>query len=394
MWRWYLASRAVCVLLLVPESGVLSDITYIARALSESGPDSALPEYPWPAVALLNLPRLLGAQDGLQFHLSLIALFVAIDAAFAWCLWRAGEYRMTRGMMVWLLAGPALGPLVLARFDSLAGALLALALLALSAPRAARAGVLAALGCGIKLFPVVALPALLVPGGSRQRVAAIAGIALAGIALAAASVAAGGFERLWSPLAFQGQRGLQVEAFTALPFLWLRHFNPGTWEASLGACRCYELHGPGVELAMQFASAGLLAGFAGLALLYWRAFRAPETARTAALAARLTVLALIVFIASNKVFSPQYLLWLAAPLAVLALLAHDGLPRADLGLLIAACALTHLMVLPMNYAALARVEDSRVWVLAVLLARDAAIVALGARLAARTWRDTLKSGLA
>jgi hypothetical protein len=29
-------------------------------------------------------------------------------------------------------------------------------------------------------------------------------------------------------------------------------------------------------------------------------------------------------------------------------------------------------------------------VLAVLLARDAAIVALGARLAARIWRDTLK----
>jgi len=49
-------------------------------------------------------------------------------------------------------------------------------------------------------------------------------------------------------------------------------------------------------------------------------------------------------------------------------------------------------VFPLNYAALAQVEESRVWVLAVLLARDAAIVALGARLAARIWRDTLKPG--
>jgi len=378
---------------MVPESGVLSDITYITRELSASSPASALPEYPWPAVALLDLPRLLGAQDGLQFHLSLVALFLAIDAAFAWCLWRASEYRMTRGMIAWLAVGPALGPLVLARFDSLAGALLALALLALSASRPARAGVLAALGCGIKLFPAVALPALLLPGGSRQRLAAIAGIALTGIALAAASIAGGGVERLWSPLAFQGQRGLQVEAFSALPFLWLRHFHPSTWEASLGACRCYELHGPGIDLAMQLAAFGLLAGGAGIAFLYWRAFRAPEAVRSAALAARLSVLALILFIATNKVFSPQYLLWLAAPMAVLALLAQDGLPRADLWLLVGACALTHLLVLPVNYAALARVEDSSVGTLAVLLARDAAIVALGVRLAARIWRDTLKTSL-
>jgi len=121
VWRWYLASRAVCVLLLVPESGVLSDITYITRVLSESGPASALPEYPWPAVALLDLPRLLGAQDGLQFHLSLVALFIAIDAAFAWFLWRASDYRMSRGMIVWLLVGPALGPLVLAQCHAWTG---------------------------------------------------------------------------------------------------------------------------------------------------------------------------------------------------------------------------------------------------------------------------------
>ena len=391
MWSWYLASRTLCVLLLVPEFGVLSDITYFARVLTEMGPARALPEYPWPAVALLDLPRLLGAQSGLPYYVSLVALFVAVDAAFAWCLWRAGGSRMTRGMIVWLLAGPVLGPLVVTRLDSLAGELAALALLALSASRPARAGTLIALGCGIKLFPAVGLPALLLPGDWRQRLVAIGGIAVTGIVLVAATVAAGGLERLWSPLAFQAQRGLQVEAFAALPFLWARHFSPGNWESRLGACRCYELHGPGVEQALQLASAGLLIGLVGLAVLYVRAFKAPATARTAALAARLSVLALIVFIATNKVFSPQYMIWLAAPLAVLALLAEDGLPRADFALLIGACALTQV-IFPLNYAALAHVEESRAWVLAALLARDAAIVALGVRLAARIWRDTLKRG--
>ena len=389
MWSWYLASRALCLLLLVPESGVLSDITYFGRVLAQSGPSQGLPEYPWPAVALLELPRQLGAADGVPFFLALIALFAAVDAAFAARLWRAGGRRMTRGMVLWLAVGPVLGPLVLTRFDTLAAALSALGLLSLSAARPGAAGVAAAFGCGIKLFPAVGLPALLVPGPMRARVAALLGAAIAGLALAGASVAVGGVARLWSPFSFQAGRGLHVEAFAALPFLWARHFSGGGWEARLGECRCYELHGPGVDLAMQLGAGVLALGAAGLALLYWRALRANPAARSVALAARLTVLALIVFIATNKVFSPQYLIWLAAPLAALALLAEDGLPRADFVLLLAACALTHV-VFPLNYGALAHVEESRAWVLTVLLARDAALVALGARLALRAWRDTVR----
>ena len=392
MWSWYLASRTLCLLLLLPESGVLSDITYFGRVLAQTGPGRALPEYPWPAVALLELPRQLGAADGAPFHLALIALFAAGDAAFAGWLWRAGGRRMTRGLVLWLLIGPVLGPLVLTRFDSLAGALAALALLALAAARPAAAGAAVALGAGVKLFPVVGLPALLLPGSARQRLSVLAGAALAGLALAAATVAAGGVERLWSPFAFQAGRGLHVEAFGALPFLWARHFGAGTWESRLGDCRCYELHGPGVDLAMQLGTATLALGIAGLALLYWRALRAGPAARDAALAARLTVLALLLFIATNKVFSPQYLIWIAAPLAVLALVSEDSLPRADFALLIGACALTQV-IFPLNYDTLAHADKSRAWVLLVLLARDAALVALGARLAARIWRDCGSPGV-
>jgi hypothetical protein len=389
VWSWYLASRAVCLLLLVPESGVLSDITYFAGALAEAGPARALPEYPWPAVALLDLPRLLGAGQGAPFHLALLGLFAAADAAFAGALWRAGGRRMHEGLVLWIALGPLLGPLLLTRFDTLAAGALALALLALGA-RPAAAGALIAAGTAVKLFPLAALPALLVPGGWGRRAALAAGAALAGAGLAAWTLYAAGWDRLWSPLGFQGGRGLQVEAFAALPLLWGQLLGVGSWESRLGECRCHELAGPGVEFALSAANGALLLGAAALGLLLWRAARAGPAARTPALAARLAVLTIMVFVAGNKVFSPQYLVWVAAPLAALAALPGGRLARTDLALLLGAAFATQLVVL--NYGSLAPVETMRAWMLVVLAARDGALLALGARLALQCWRATLEKG--
>ena len=389
MWSWFLASRVLCLLLLVPESGVLSDITYFARAFAEAGAARALPEYPWPAVALLALPLQLGADGAVAYVLAMVALFLVVDAAFTLLLWRAGGRRVTQGLVLWLALAPLLGPLVLTRFDTLVAALTAAALLALAASRQAVAGALLAAGCAVKLWPLLASLPAIVPGGARERLRLIGASLLAGALFAGATVLAGGVERLWSPFAFQAQRGLHVEAFAALPLLWARHFAPERWQTGLGACRCWELQGPGVELVQQMAAGALLLGVAAMLLLHARAFAAPAAARTAALAARLTVVFLIVWIATNKVFSPQYLVWIAAPLAALAVLPGEELPRTDLALLAAACALTHL-VFPLNYTALAHAEESRAWVLAALTLRDAALLALGARLAARIWRSTAR----
>lgn len=389
MWSWYLAGRVLSLLMLVPESGLLSDITYIARSLAESGQARALPEYPWPAVALLEVPLRLGVASGIQYYLALVAMFVAADAAFAWHLWRASERRMTPGIVSWLLLAPVLGPLVLTRFDGLVAALAASAILSLAAARPGRAGAFAALGIGIKLWPVLGVPALLLPGGWRERLPVILGVTVTGSVLAGATVLSAGIERLWSPLAFQATRGLHVESLPALPFLWARHFLTEAWQTLPGECKCYELHGPGVEIAQQFATAALLLGLAGLALIHIRALTAPAAARTAELVARITVLAAIVWIATNKVFSPQYLLWIAAPLSALGAMPGARASRADFAIFILACALTHLVV-PLNYAALSSAENSKLWVLAALTLRDIALVSLGARLAAQLWRSTAR----
>jgi hypothetical protein len=97
-----------------------------------------------------------------------------------------------------------------------------------------------------------------------------------------------------------------------------------------------------------------------------------------------TVLAVV---ATNKVFSPQYLIWLAAPLAALGTLPGSPLARADGILFLAACTLTQL-VYPLNYGALVNEGQTSAWVLAALTLRDLLLVALGVRLTVQAWRAT------
>jgi hypothetical protein len=374
--------------MLAPQRSLLADFTNLGKAIAQAGAASGVPEYPWLAAVLYELPLALGASTWTQYYSSMVALFLVVDAAFALCLWRAGGRRASSGFVAWLLLFPAIGPLLVTRFDIMPAALAACALLARSASRPVLAGALATAGCGLKLWPALALPALLVPGGRRERRDIIAGAVLTGLLLGALTVVAVGAERLWSPFYFQARRGLQVEAFAALPLLWAHHIAGHADTMIVYAeCKCHEIHGPGTGAALLLASSALLLGAAGLALLYARAFRAPEAVRTTSLALQLIVLSVIVWIATGKVFSPQYLLWVAAPLAALGVLPGRQLPRADIALLLLACALSQF-VFPSHYSPLILGGDDAARVLSALTLRDLLLLALGARLAARIWRST------
>jgi hypothetical protein len=216
----------------------------------------------------------------------------------------------------------------------------------------------------------------------------IAGAAVAALAIAAVTLDAARAERLWSPFSFQAQRGLQVEAFAALPLLWARHFGALADSAIVyAACKCHEIHGPWSGAALSAASGALWLGVAGLAALHVRALRAPPAARTSALAAQLAALSVIVWIAAGKAFSPQYLVWVAAPLAALGALPGRRLPWTDIALLLAACALTQL-VFPSRYDVLILGGEGAAPVLAALTLRDLLLVALGIRIARDVWRTT------
>ncbi len=185
----------------------------------------------------------------------------------------------------WLGATPALVYYAGLNWDLLPIALLALALLADSAARAGTSGALAALGASAKLFPIAFVPA------------AAAALALGDRRRALLRLAAGFLVTLLAlnlPVALVAPEG----------WSWFFRFNAARgaensiWEA-LGLSR-----GPLLALA-SLAPLALAAG-AGALLAGAAARRGGDAPRAVRLA---TALALVVWIATNKVYSPQYALW-------------------------------------------------------------------------------------
>jgi hypothetical protein len=242
----------------------------------------------------------------------------------------------------------------------------------------------------VKLWPAIGLAAFLVPASADSRTRIAGAFAACGAVLAVATAAAAGLPRLWSPFTFQAWRGLQVEALAALPLLWARYQDPGNaWSVRfVDTCGCYELFGPGVDAALAYATVALAAGVLAFAALHVRAFRAPPQARTAGLAALLMALGVGLWLLTGRAFSPQYMIWLAAPLAVLGALPGMALARLDLALFVAATVLTHL-IYPLGYQALI-VERHFLQgtVIPIVAARDLLLLVLVARLGAQAWRAT------
>ena len=388
---WYAGTRLLGLALLVwPETVVLADATKWLIDLDKLGPSAALPEYPWPTALLAYLPMYLGVPTIIHYYVAIILGNLAVDALFAWTLWRAGGRAMTSGMALWLAAFPALGALWLTRLDLVPSVLAGAALLALSRARHGGAGVLAAAGTAFKLWPAVALPGLLLPGERAERLRVLAGFLLFAVVVLLATLAGAGSDRVWSPVHMQGERGLQIEAFAALPLLWLRFFTSGSaWMVEKSQfCNCHEIYGPGVSLATFTATLALVAAAAGLAALYRRAYRAAPERRSAALASLLTVLSLMAWVITAKVFSPQYMIWLAGLVAALGALDRAMLDIRTLSMFAVACALTHL-VFPYSYGALVTERHFlQAPALVLLTARDVLVVLLAIRLARGAWRAT------
>jgi hypothetical protein len=371
-------------LLLSIEQVVLADPTKWLIDLDAAGPGGGLREYPWLAAALLDLPLRSGVPTIFHYFAVIVACLLAVDGAMTVALWRAGGKRLSSGLWLWLLTVPALGPLAFARYDLLPAVITAFALLAVANGRAVGGGLLVAIAGGLKIWPFALLPALLLPETPRARARLLGALLVCAGAIAVAALLAAGSDRLVSPFAMQGERGLQIEAFVALPFLWLRYFDGGSrWTVRFAACHCHEIFGPGVDVALHVTSLLVVAGAAFVALLYVRAFQAPAPARSARRGALLAALTVLVWVAGARVFSPQYLLWLAAPLAVFAALPGAAPKPAEVALLVGAAALTHF-IYPLTYEALI-VERHAVQSvsLAALSMRDALLLALGWRLGRR-----------
>lgn len=348
---WAGLRLTMIALLLGKELTARGDVTYYFGKISrlpEVGLGQTLTEYPTPVVWMLQLPRLLGGRDNDSYWILFMVLMGLLDAGLTAWLWWRGRRTGSWAALYWTFFTFLIGPLVYLRFD-IVPAVLAVAALLLLTRLPAVAGALVAVGAAIKLWP-----ALLVAGlfGRRDRRPQVWwGVGVTGVVLVALSLLAGGWGRLVSPLAWQGERGLQIESVWATPTMVNVLAHPGRYYIQISPYQAYEIYGPGVDAMLVVTSVATVLGGLAIIALAVRAWRSPgHDLRTAAMVMTAIIAVMIV---TNKTFSPQYLVWLGGPLSVLLLARGEGPQRPQertllvLGLVLAL--LTHL-VYPLFYS--------------------------------------------
>ena len=309
-------------------------------------------EYP-PGMLLFMLPPRLFTAGYLDYR-SLFFLQVALlDCVVVITLYasaRTAGLPTLRVLGLYTLAVALLGPIIDYRLDLAPAALTALAVLAWQRDRPALAAILLAVGTTTKAYPLLLLPPLLYDywarGQARRVGYALLGYTVTLVLLLSPALYAGVDNALHS-LRFQTNRHLQVESIWATTPLLL-HLLTGFPLEVVGRNRALVVLGPGDAWGGAGTPALALVVVATYAL--WRRLYHHGERMTALLVgtATLTLAAAVL----TKVLSPQFLLWVMPPLALL------PLPRAArwrailaLVLFLAALPLTQ-WVYPMHYGEL------------------------------------------
>ncbi|MGW9244450.1 glycosyltransferase 87 family protein [Streptomyces badius] len=371
---WLLA----CVFKVVTVAGpdVTVDVSVIYRGWYEVLLTGTYPledvtwQYPPGAALAILSPAMLPSWE---YATAFFVLVLVCDALVLGLLLYAGRRPGMRaaGAWAWVVGVPLLGPTVYARYDLMVTAVAVAALLAgVRRPRAL--GALAAFGALLKGWPVLVLAGV---RKGRPTRAAWSSAALAGAGLAAAFA-------LWMPgafafLAFQRDRGTEVESLGALVFHIARQFGwAGRVELRYGSM---EFVGPHVELVSTLAL-GLAVPALGW-LLLWRLRARLFAVRTPAEAAFTAVL---LFTVTSRVISPQYVVWLVGLAAVC--LAFRGTAMALPAVLVLVAAGVTFLEFPIGFAS---VVASDAWGVTLLVVRNGLLVAASLIAARRLWRSTV-----
>jgi Flp pilus assembly protein TadG len=238
------------------------------------------------------------------------------------------------GAWFYVLAGAAIGPVLLTRFDIFPTLLAVLALLVVTKP--VRSGVLLGIGALLKVWPAFLIIALPRRGFSKG----IAALAVTGIVGLSAALMFG--PHAFSFVSGQGGRGVQVESVGGLGYL------------------VAQMLGVNIESGMRYGSVevsavgttligtGLtLLGLAAIGVLAWLRLRG-RLDRIAPADIALTIV--LILIATSRVLSPQFMIW-AAGVAAICLLSARTLMRPIAGLILFVSVLGQV-IYPLGYKAL------------------------------------------
>ena len=389
----WLVTRAIMLLLLaLPEQTIINDVTYYfdnlhSWALSGNF-NGALHEYPLPVILLVGIPYPFSFGNHMVYDTLFVVMMLVIDAAFCRLLFTQGARRQTAAVTLWLAAGPMMGPLAVTRFDVVPGVLAGAALILLARhPRTA--AVFVAFGAALKLWPAVLLPALAAPRATRWRVV-VTTLVFAALVVGG-TVAIGGPGRLLSPLQWQSERGLQVESLPALPLMILWSVFRAPWLVEFSSFVSQQVYGPGGHLMLQAATVATGLALLWMAVMWLRMWLAGDRI-TAETVGWMMLASTGLLILTNKVFSPQYLLWLSPVAIAMVALA----PRRDTGvrrftvLLLLVGVLTQL-IYPITYGWVVGIYWANPIGVLLLALRDVALIGFVIYAGRRAWRESART---
>lgn len=319
-------------------------------------------EYPPGSLPFLALPALL--QAGGTYQRAFVWLMVVVDTVGLVGLLAIGRrVRSLHGAWLWTLLVPLLGPIAYARLDLVPSVATIWALSAAGAGAWFSTGAWLGFGALAKIYPGMLLPAAFVAARDRRQLTG--GAVLLLVVPLLPFIAS--LDDVWrSVFGYHTARGLQLESIWSGALLIAGRFGyPASVVFNYGA---FHMEAPIAGTLKALSGLLSVAALGAGVWLVWRAVPRGDGARLAD--ALFATLALIMAVGS--VFSPQFMLWLAALGAVAAADPRSAVRRSVL-LLIPATALTQLLF-PFLYAWLAPALTVPV---TVLMLRNLLVLGIG-----------------
>lgn len=400
VWTAWILARIALGFIILNNFTPRGDVAYYF--FGEFGDDpTMMTEYPhagtWPVEILTGL---IGNRLD-AFYIAFVLMCMLFDALFHALVLR-GHQKNSRVFIAgwfWALFGTLAGQVFYMRLDIFPALAVAAAAACITRwPNLASA--MLAFATTMKLWPGVLAAGLVGRFNKGKTWLRLLSFFGAVAALCAVTVLTQGLDRLISPLTYQGDRGLQIESIPATPFVYQAFFEPERWKMGYASSKSFEIAGPGVDQAIAWSTYAMVAVVAfALVWALWRFFAGGWQPRSTIAFFAVMVLLLIV---TNKVFSPQYIVWFGPLLAVAIRQPKiEGTPKARLAIriLLGVLALMTLVtaglgtyVYPTNYNFIWNDVGVKYAPVAALAVRNGLIVAMAVLalvwLAIETWRDS------
>ncbi|MDO7881450.1 glycosyltransferase 87 family protein [Salinibacterium soli] len=318
LWVAFVAAHLVLGLLALYAPGLpLGDVTLVYRFWIEEALGGGLwvgIDTAWVYPILALVPMLLATVFGPdQYGATWLSLVMVLNAvAFGFVTgWGRRPERIAAGWW-WIAFLLLLGPIALARIDSVTVPIALVGVLLL-ASRPVLASALLAVATWIKVWPAALVLAALIAVRDRLRI--VAGAAAVTAVVLIGALLLGATSSVLSFITEQTGRGLQVEAPVSTVWLWLAKAGvPGAFVYYDTGILTYQVEGPGSGFA-----AGLMTPLLAVAVFAISALAVVAVRRGAAVGDLLPPLSLglvTALIAFNKVGSPQFVSWFAVPIVL------------------------------------------------------------------------------